>query len=63
MCRAKGVGCKCCLVSKVSGIKGVCLVSKVFREKVPGVKGFLCKRRLAQKVSGTKVVWCEKCLV
>ena len=38
-------------------------MSKVFREKVPGVKGFLCKRRLAQKVSGTKVVWCEKRLV
>ena len=49
------------------GVEGVwykrCLVSKVFREKVPGVKGFLCKRRLAQKVSGTKVVWCEKRLV
>ena len=56
MCRAKGVGCKCCLVSKVSGVKSVW-------EKVPGVKGFLCKRRLAQKVSGTKVVWCEKRLV
>ena len=38
-------------MQKVSGVNVVwcqkCLVSKVFREKVPGVTGFLCKRRLA----------------